>query len=186
MDWPFRTQLPDPMIVSGAEEWVNETGEIPIETSATWPTAGQAIALPVVIRRKMTLKRFYAFNGAAVSGNCDIGLYSWQTGLSGLMRYPTMHLLSNAGSTLQAGTNVWQVFDVADLVLAPGRYYLAYVLDNVVGTVMRLATMTNMLRRGDIRVHVPSPTFPLPATFFDTPPFAAAIQLPLLALGGID
>ena len=107
-------------------------------TSTTWPTANKAFFLAWELLAPYTVRRLWVYNGAAVSGNLDVGLYS----------HDGTRLVSS-GSTAQAGTNTLQLMDVTDVLLAPGLYYLALCLDNTTGAVMSApATLANAARGG--------------------------------------
>ena len=95
-------------------------------SSATWVAANRAILVPVYIPDWGTVVKLFMANGTVVSGNIDMGLYD-----------ESFNRLVSIGSTAQSGTSDLQVFDITDTTIGPGRYYLAGVLDNVTGTVMR-------------------------------------------------
>jgi len=54
------------------------------------------------------------YNGAAVAGNIDVGIYN---------RGGTR--LISSGPVAQTGTSVLQLFNITDTLLVPGRYYMA-------------------------------------------------------------
>jgi hypothetical protein len=95
-------------------------------SSGAWPAANDALFVPVVNKQTVLIKRLYAINGGTVSGNIDVALLS---------KGP--RLLRSAGSTAQSGTNAPQFFDVTDIVIGPGIYYLSVALDNTTGTLFR-------------------------------------------------
>lgn len=94
--------------------------------SAAHPTANLAFYYPFVLTESVTVRKLFIHNGATASGNVDVGIYDG----SGTRKV-------SSGSTAQTGTSVIQEFDVADTALTPGRYYLAYALDNNTGTFVR-------------------------------------------------
>lgn len=126
--------------------------------SAVWPAANETVIIPVVVTQPITITKLWVFNGAAVSGNIDIGIYSDAAA-------PV--LVVAAGSTVQAGTSIVQEFNIADTALAPGRYYIAVVLDNTTGTTIRVAAPAigtqaeNFQYAGLAQM---AAAFPLPAT----------------------
>lgn len=82
--------------------------------SAAWGNANDAIFLPFTLQGPITVVKLWCVNGATVAGNLDMGIYD----SSGTR-------LVSIGSTAQAGTSAVQEFDIADTVLAAGRYYIA-------------------------------------------------------------
>lgn len=120
-------------------------------TSTTWPTANLALYCPIVLDDLMLVKNIIIANGAAVSGNVDVGIYA----ADGTR-------LVSSGSTAQAGTNVSQVFDVTDTQLGPGLYYLAIALDNTTGTVFGKTIVAAIGQLAGMAQQASA--FPLPAT----------------------
>lgn len=173
MDWPLPPDLAEPIFLSNVEDWLKETGIAPLVTSAPWGTANAALLTPVTVRNRMTVKQLYAFNGATVSGNCEIGLY--ESVISSRSLIPG-ELLVGAGPVGQAGTDAWQAFNVTDMVIAAGVYWLSYKLDNTTGAVTRLATFTfpgiGEFGLGNIR-QTGGGGYPL------------TLSVPLMAIGGI-
>ena len=132
-------------------------------SSSTWVAANRAIAYPIYLPDWVTVVKMWVANGAAVSGNIDIGIYN-----------EAFSKLVSIGSTAQAGTSVNQVFDITDVSLAPGRYYVAVAMDNTTGTVLRSAITTPMQRfMGCVQM---ASAFPLPSTF--TPATMANAHIP--------
>jgi hypothetical protein len=96
--------------------------------SATWPASNRAIYMPVLVTEDVTVVKLWMMNGAAVSGNVNMALYD-----SAGAQVPN----SEIGSTAQAGTNVIQEYNITDVALSAGQYYIAAVSDNTTGTVFR-------------------------------------------------
>jgi hypothetical protein len=96
-------------------------------SSAAWPTANLAIYVPVRIPTACVVKKLALANGASVTGNFDIGIYS-----------PAGARLVSAGSTAQSGATTEQVVDVTDTLLLAGLYYFA-ACHSSTGSVMMLA-----------------------------------------------
>lgn len=121
-------------------------------TSAVWPTANTAIFVPFEVYSPVVITRLFVAIGAASSGNIDMGIYD----LAG-------NRLVSAGSTAMGTLNLVQVFDVTDLVLAPGVYYLGCAVNNTTGTTSRFSAGTVQTNRVAGIQEVAS-AFPLPAT----------------------
>lgn len=195
-DWP-RVAAPNtvaPIFISNAELLFEQTGMQPDAASVAW-TANAIVYSPIYIPRRMTVKQLYAMNGASVSGNCDIGLLpaTWLTvrGGKGLM-YAQPTFLAHSGSTAQAGTSQWQAFNVTDVIVGRGLYFLAYNLDNGTGTV---TTLRNISVAGDEIPFITGcgyaksggavPIVPVAPTAITGMTFGLNAVIPLLALGGV-
>lgn len=143
MDWPItpvegRGQQ---VFITTLDWWLAQTGIPNDGTTAAWPGAGFAAYLPILIPKAMTVKRLYARNGGTVSGNCDVGLFaSAPSAYRGgrLQSFPSGSPIISAGSTVQAGTSVWQEFNTTDKYIGAGIYWMGYSLDNTTGIVAQL------------------------------------------------
>jgi hypothetical protein len=96
--------------------------------SAAYPSANLAIYIPFRIDIPITVTNLYSYNGSAVSGNIDIGIYN---NLGGL--------IVSKGTTAQAGTSAIQTFSITATSLTPGQYYLAVAMDNTTGTLFTIS-----------------------------------------------
>lgn len=90
--------------------------------AGTWPTADLALYCPIVVTRRVLVKKLVAGINTA-SGNVCMGVYD-DAGTR----------LITSGSTAAA---IEQVFDVTDTPIGPGIFYLALVADNTTITVTR-------------------------------------------------
>lgn len=106
--------------------------------SAVWPTTNLAILYPFRVLIPFTIASLYVANGAAVSGNFDIGIYDDGGGSS------TINRLVSLGSTAQAGTSAPQA-TAAAYTLLPGNYYAALCFDNTTATTQSRAVGTGAL-----------------------------------------
>lgn len=122
--------------------------------SATWPSANQAVYIPFGVTRTVTAYRAFVYNGTAVSGNFDIGIYD-----SAGAR------VVNSGSTAQSGTSANQEVDIADTQLTPGLYYMALVFDNTTATTFRVTPGTQLLRQAGVMLQATAFTLPATLTF---------------------
>lgn len=141
-DWPQPTLYapPGPVISSVGPE--SMAGDIAMLTgltaaSATFPAASRTIYVGIVIERFTKVLQMFAYNGATVSGNADIGIYDYAG-----------NRLVSMGSTAQAGTSAIQLFNITDTILAPGRYFMGVSLDNTTGTFLRTALSTQQAKFG--------------------------------------
>lgn len=124
-----------------------------LQASLAWPTANMAVYTPVRILVPTLIKQFFCMNGATVSGNVDVGVYTFD----GVR-------VSSAGSTAQAGTNAIQTFNVTDFMLGQGTYYMAIALSNTTGTFFSNQLATNIWQMEIAGVLEQTSAFPLPAT----------------------
>lgn len=123
-----------------------------IGATAVWGAANGAYYQPFTIDEHQTITQLAWFNGTAVSGNCDIGVYDW----AGTR-------LVSIGSTAQSGTSTVQAVNIADTALSPGDYYLGMSMDNVTGQVFRLSIHHSLCIAAGMKVQATG-AFPLPAT----------------------
>lgn len=104
--------------------------------SAVWTTTRRVIYTPINMPSAFTAEGFMWWNGTAVSGNVDCGLFSSVDGLPA-------DKLASTGSTAQSGTSSWQFTAAASPVALPaGQYFLALMLDNTTGRIFRWAITT--------------------------------------------
>ena len=96
--------------------------------TSPWPSANRAIYVPFVAPESITVVKLFAGIGGVTSGNLDVGIYN-QAGARQV----------SSGSTAMGPINTLQEFDVADTVLAAGRYYLAMAVSNVTASIQRWA-----------------------------------------------
>ena len=117
---------------------------------AAWPSANRALFYPFAISEPAKALKMYVANASVVSGNIDLGIYT-DAGVR----------LTSSGSTAQAGSQLIQLVDVADVWLAPfTTYYVAMVADGTTGTYARWSGATP----GGAGMFQAASSFPLPAT----------------------
>lgn len=120
-------------------------------SSGAWPAANDAILVPIYIQQNTNITRLWVVNGAAASGNMDVGIYTADGSL-----------ITSSGSTAQSGTNALQFFNIADVVLSPGAYYIACSIDGTGGTVFR--SNLSVVRLQEAGAVKGTSAMPLPAT----------------------
>lgn len=138
--------------------------------AAPHPSANRAIYVPFHLTESMTVYKMAIGNGATVSGNLDLGVYS-EAGIK----------LVSSGSTPQAGTGTLQEVDITDTLLVPGRYYMAIALDNATGTYLAFTdgTLSPYKLFGMAQQ---ATAFPLPATA--TFASLTSINAPIISIFG--
>jgi hypothetical protein len=164
MPMPILTTI-DPRIVPVAEFMTLRVGAA---AAASWPAAGRAIGVKVVVARPLVVKRAAWINGASVSGNVSIGIYNDDT----------LERMVSA-SAAQAGVSVVQAVDLTDTLLLPGAYIMAMSTD---GTSQFVRTAINGIVQRSMSVsQATSSAYPLPATWpWDTVP-AAQSFIPVMS-----
>lgn len=139
--------------------------------SAAWPSANLAIYVPFVLAESVTVVKLWWNNGAAVSGNVDVGIYN-----SSLTR------LISAGSTAQATANVLQAADVTDTAMGPGQFYMALACDNTTAEFVRWSVATTPIARGwgmaqqATAFALPDPAVPVVSTSGYLPLFGLSLR----------
>ena len=104
--------------------------------SFVWPAANLAIYQPIMLERDTAIARLWCYNGTTAAGNVDVGIYAADG-----------TLLTSAGSTAQSGTSTLQVFDVTDLRIGPGLYYIAMVCSDATATAFGLSITSAQIGR---------------------------------------
>ncbi len=157
------------------------TEGVPI-ASATWLGADVALYMPFIVRKEFVVKQFRLANGGTLAGNVDLGIYdSTAEGLP-------QTLQDSTGSTAHAGANDVQLFNVSNIALSAGLYYMAAALSSasatVVSAVIDLHTNFTTLDRPHSLdgVFEEASALPLPATA--TPVVMSGLrQAPLMYVG---
>lgn len=136
-----------------------------VSASAVFPSANLAIYIPFTVYETITIVKLSILNGAAVSGNVDVGIYD-----AGGAK------IISTGSTAQSGTSAIQTFDITDTVLSPGLYYLAIAMDNTTGAIENVTVTAIDVEA--LGVFQEASAFPLPSSA--TPAAFAQTVLPLI------
>lgn len=155
-EFPKQYAFPDPLVHVSTLA-MTSVGSLPIGTasapaSAAYPTANLAILVPFRIGRPMTVTTMFAYNGSAVSGNIDLGIYS----ADGTK-------IVSTGSTAQSGTSVIQSISVTSTQIGSGQFYMAVALDNTTGTLLQIPAK-NAPANASMGLSQMASAFALPAT----------------------
>jgi len=118
---------------------------------AVYPTANKVFYIPIRVLVPTLVTQLYLQNGAPF-GNIDLGVYT----KDGTRKVST-------GSTAGSGTNVPQIVNVTDTLLAADAYYFAVTVDNTTATIRRATFAAELLRSCDVRIET-TVSFGLPAT----------------------
>ena len=144
-----------PLVIVGCHDYVGQMGS-PYE--AAWPVANLALFMPITINEAVTIKRMFIIVYGS-SGSADVGIYDED----GNRR------VSQGGAPVPSTEQV-KVYDIADTLLAAGRYYLAVACNSMVPQFMRwVAFVTGANEFFGVREVAAA--YPLPAVvvFADNP-----------------
>lgn len=141
-------------------------------TSTVWPAANLALYYPVYLEAPLTLNQFAWYNGSAVAGTVDMGIFD-ELG----------NKIASTGATAQAGTTAPQAVTITGgLTVGPGQYWLGMLCSSGTAQINRL-TMSGSLTgiceaMGVVQQAVGAAT--LPATF--TPAAPGQDYVPCMAM----
>jgi len=137
-------------------------------SSAAWTTANDAIYIPFTIVAPITAYLMAVENAATVAGNVDLGIYD----INGVR-------LVSIGSTAMAGASTIQTFDIADTLLTPGTYFMAFASNSTTATHIHTGGGTAQWLRS-YGVQQQATAFALPATATMVAP--TRTNVPMLAI----
>lgn len=129
----------------------------------TW-VANYAVYMPFVIRDPYPVNRVFWVNGSTITtSNADFGIYT-----------PDGTRIYSTGSTALSGVSVPQfVSPGTPFILAPGRYYFAYVCDNT--TSRSVGWTPTVARQRTAGLLSQATALPLPATATFAAPSQAVV-----------
>ncbi len=140
------------------------------QASTAWPSANLGLFVPFVIppRRSFGSLRAVIANGAAVSGNVDVGVYR-----------SDYSLIASTGAVAQSGTSTIQDLAALAVDLGPGQYYLGMSCSSGTATNTMMTTYAGgtLAALGCFQM---AAAHPLPATV--TPAVYAQSVLPLFGI----
>jgi hypothetical protein len=115
------------------------------------PGANNAFYIPILIPWPYPMKRIWIYNGTAISGNVDLGLYSRQGSK-----------VVSTGSFAHAGASAMQYRSLSYLI-SPGSYFLAFSCDNGTSNFQRFSLSSGGISAREIGMLTQTSAFPLPA-----------------------
>ena len=128
------------------------TGSLAASSGAAYPTANKAIFIPFRLLKPTRITKLWVLNGAIVSGNLDLGIYTSDG-----------TCIASAGSTAQAGASVIQIITLGTAIRLPcGLFYMAIAVDNITATVFRTGVDAYLLKV--LGMAQMASAFPLPVT----------------------
>lgn len=120
--------------------------------SNAWNTANTAYFVPIAIRYPITITSLWIANGAVVSGNFDVGLYT-----------PDGRRIVSTGSTVQTGINTIQNIPITAITIGAGQYYIGTAMDNTTGRLFSF-NPTSSVWAANCGSYKQATAFPLPAS----------------------
>lgn len=123
-------------------------------------TQNLAVYVPFALSQSAICSAFFWENGATVAGNSDAAVYDATATTK----------LATTGSTANSGASDLQVTNITDVILAPGRYWLAYSSDSATHTLDRINAAIQYLQCMGVYQQTSAWSSGLPTT----PTFAAA------------
>lgn len=138
--------------------------------SGPWLSANKPVATPFIVREADTITHLAVRNGSAAGESVDLGVYdlSWAK-------------IVTTGSQTPVTASGWDVFDVTDTPIAPGRYYQVTVRDNVTANRQAFVSHTASALMCSAFGMQESATnqFPLGTTLTDMAPTTVATRFPM-------
>ena len=144
------------------------------------PVTSTAYFIPFCLAQPASVTQLFCANGTTAQGSIDVGIYD-EDG----------EYIISAGSTTQSGTSAIQAFTLSpNVIIGPGRFYLAISLANTQGHYLRMVWTTTTLGTLAGMKYV-FDTFPLPTTAVTFTnltttsaalPFRALATVPLIGL----
>jgi len=157
MDLPGSPPLP--VLISSYSRWGVAAEYAALQAglalaSNTWPVANTAFYLPLMIPWPYPVRRIFWGNGSSVtSTNMDAGIYTWE----GVRLFST-------GSTAASGVGALQYVALGtELILTPGRYYLALADSSTTANRGGIAAAGTVSRNRQIGILQEASALPLPA-----------------------
>lgn len=137
-DWPGRGRLRltlSSCAANSIQAGIAGSGGIPPVASAVWPTANLGLFVPFTLHSPFYVTKLFWLNGTVVSGNVDLGIYQEHS-----ITDQAATLLTETGSTAQAGTSAIQVVTLGTpIMLSAGNYSWCLASSTVVATFGRVA-----------------------------------------------
>lgn len=139
--------------------------------TVNWAAANAALFVPFSLERPILVKRMVVQNGSTVTGNIDLGIYTFDGAL-----------IESTGAVAHTGATAAQIIDIADTYLTPGRYYMAASCSSGSTRVRRYNH--SIARQQVMGILQASSAHPLPATVtFITPTTSQVPVITLEAMG---
>jgi hypothetical protein len=157
-DWPGYSMPPLNIITPWSEDSLGQAlGPMSAAAAIGSGTVGQGNIefYPFVIHQAVTAYKMFTITGTTQNGSMDVGIYDHE-----------FNLIVSIGSTAQGAANTLQEFNIADTVLNPGHYWMAFVLNSATGTFFRHAPADEfgVVAWSALVQNIGSSTLPDPAT----------------------
>lgn len=143
-DWGQEVLPARPVFQTNIEEWVRRTGIAPTYASVSTGYANVGVYCPVWVEHQFTVKKLYCLNGATPAGNVQMSLLGsgiWDVGYMGQL-YPDFNPATNSAIVAQAGSNIWQAFDIPDTIVTPGMWWLGWSAESASAQIQAVYSFT--------------------------------------------
>ena len=138
-DFPVAGAPPPPIISPHSElalgvEYAALAATAP--SSVAWGTVNLIRLYPFRLPEPVLVRKLWIYKGATVTGSVDVGIYT-EDGT---------RLASVGPTAVSAGTNALQEFDITDVQLGRGRYYMAAAMSLTTTTMFANALAVNLAK----------------------------------------
>lgn len=127
--------------------------------ATAWPASGLGYYCPVSLEVPATIYKMSVINGATINGTMGVGIYD-----------ESFNRLTSVAAASHSGASVIQTFDIADITVMPGIYYLMLCMASTTATVQGCAMTTlagrtcGLLEQTSITDTPPNPGVPVAYT----------------------
>lgn len=91
--------------------------------SVAWGTINLVRLYPFVLPEPMLVRKLWIYKGTVVTGSVDVGIYADEQGGSNVTR-----IVSSGLTAVAATASILQEFDITDIMIGRGRYYMAALM----------------------------------------------------------
>ena len=179
MDYPG--EWVQPLMISTLGKYASFGLTYPIVQSVAAPTSSNilggstgSVLTSFTLPGPYTVRAFYVYNGATVTGNIDMGIYQINPGQTSLTR------VVSTGATAQTGASTVQTLTCTATRLDRGTYYMALGITISTQTFFSVATTYGMA--GGIGCHISTSGSPLPATLTAATWSLATVRVPWMGI----
>ncbi len=96
--------------------------------ATAWTTSGLGLYIPVALEVPATIYKMSIINGATINGTIGVAIYD-----------ESFNRLTSVAAAAHSGASVVQTFDIADITVMPGIYYLMATMASTTATVQGCA-----------------------------------------------
>lgn len=101
------------------------------QNATAWTTSGLGLYIPVMLEVPATIYKMSVVNGGTINGTIGVAIYD-----------ESFNRLTSVAGATHTGASVVQTFDIADITVMPGVYYLMACMASTTATVVGAALTT--------------------------------------------